>query len=179
MLRILSGCTVQQHSVSYRLCWGLVQRSAHSSRSQSGPKGHGAVSRHGCYRRNDQFLHRWEGGIHLKKHKTYQLQSTATITVCKVNSYAQKKKGVHKDQTHISGITKHILSVLDKTEKSLIQRQLHQPQLHLSHKSGAAGQRAWTRARFSTQQSNLNFCPIHNLPPISNVPLTVSYDHIF
>lgn len=37
-------CDIMQHCVSDRLSWGPVQRSARSSRSQSRPEGHGAVS---------------------------------------------------------------------------------------------------------------------------------------
>lgn len=86
--------------------------------------------------------------VSIWKHKTHKLESTANDNSLQSQQLHTQKNGVHKDQTHISGITKHILSMLDKTEKSLIQRQLHLPQLHLSHKSWAAGQRTWTRARF-------------------------------
>lgn len=37
-------CNIMQHCVSDRVSWGPVQSPADSSRSQSRPEGHGAVS---------------------------------------------------------------------------------------------------------------------------------------
>lgn len=80
----LLWCKLRQQCFTDCLSWGPVQSSAHSSRSQSRPEGHGAVSWHQGCSRDDQLLHRWESGIHLKQRNGVymKIRNRQTVRLC-------------------------------------------------------------------------------------------------